>query len=155
MTIVKQYLSSRAFFFLAISTTLYLQEELEKEKDAKKAETARYEKEMEASARLQAAEKDRKTAARQKELERSAKVEKGRKETQRLLAKQQAEIDKKNVRRTDQCTSCLLCIHMEHFVTGLQLNYHDVFTDTAIHSDRLLWITLHCVKHWTHNFHIH
>ena len=121
---------------VSLSNLIHLQEELEKEKEAKKAETARYEKEMEASARLQAAEKDRKTAARQKELERSAKVEKGRKETQRLLAKQQAEIDKKKVRRTDQCTSCLLCIHMGNFVAGLQLNYHDVFTDMAIHWNR-------------------
>ena len=52
---------------------------------------------MEAAARLAAAEKERKAAARRKELERAEKVEKGRRETQRLLAKQQADIDKKKV----------------------------------------------------------
>lgn len=76
---------------------MYHQEEIKKEKEAKVAETGRYEKEMEAAARLAAAEKERKAAARVKEVERAEKVEKSRKETERLLAKQQAEIDKKKV----------------------------------------------------------
>ena len=74
-----------------------LQEDAEREKEAKKAELARYEKDVEAAARLTAAEKERKAASRLKELERADKVEKSRKETERLLAKQQAEIDRKKV----------------------------------------------------------
>ena len=72
---------------------------MEREKEAKKAEMARYEKEVEAAARLTAAEKERKAASRLKELERADKVEKSRKETERLLAKQQAEIDRNKVSR--------------------------------------------------------
>lgn len=53
---------------------------------------------MEAAKRLAEAEKERKHLARQREVERSEKVEKSRKETERLLANQQAEIDKKKVR---------------------------------------------------------
>ena len=52
---------------------------------------------MEAAARLAAAEKERKAAARVKEVERAEKVERSRRETERLLAKQQADIDKKKV----------------------------------------------------------
>ena len=80
------------------------QEELKREKEAKVAETARYEKEMEAGNRLAAAEKERKAAARVKEMERAEKVERSRKETERLLAKQQAEVDKKKVSSYVACS---------------------------------------------------
>lgn len=79
-------------------TVIYQQEEEEREKEAKKAEVARYEKEMESAARLLASEQERKQVARLKEVERAEKVEKSRKETEALLAKQQAEIGKKKVR---------------------------------------------------------
>ena len=79
------------------STDCMLQEEVQKEKEAKTAETARYEKEMEAAARLAVAEKLRRAAARAKEIERSKKVEKSRSETEQLLIKQQEEIEKKKV----------------------------------------------------------
>jgi hypothetical protein len=83
-----------------------MQEEIEKEKEGKKAEMARYEKEMEAAARLATAEKERKAAARVKEVERAEKVERSRKETERLLAKQQADIDRKKVRAPSAFELC-------------------------------------------------
>ena len=84
--------------FPNLEAASFLQEEVEREKEAKKAETARYEKAMEAAARLAAVEKERKAASRLKEVERADKVEKSRKETERLLAKQQAAgIDRKKV----------------------------------------------------------
>jgi len=43
-------------------------------------------------------EKERKAAARVKEVERAEKVERSRKETERLLARQQADIDRKKVK---------------------------------------------------------
>ena len=81
------------------------QEEAKREKAAEAAEVARYEKEMEAAARLAAAEKDRRAAARAKEVERAEKVDKSRKETHRLLAKQQADIDKKKVQHLERSTN--------------------------------------------------
>ena len=75
----------------------WTQEDLGREKEAKAAETVRYEREMEAATRLAAAEKERKAASRVKEIERAEKVDRSRKETERLLAKQQADIDAKKV----------------------------------------------------------
>lgn len=72
---------------------------MEKEKQARKAEAALHAREKEAAARLAAADVERRRVQRKHEAERAEKVERCRKETARLLAKQQAEIDGKKVRR--------------------------------------------------------
>ena len=51
---------------LASTALPVLQEEEEREKEAKKVEIARYEREMELAARMEAAEKERKKLAMQK-----------------------------------------------------------------------------------------
>lgn len=52
---------------------------------------------MEAAARVSATEKQRRALARAKEIERAKKVEKSRSETEKLLAKQQEEVERKKV----------------------------------------------------------
>ncbi|KAK9809663.1 hypothetical protein WJX73_001851 [Symbiochloris irregularis] len=72
-----------------------LQEQQEREETARQLEAARYQREIEMAKRDAVAEEQRRKAGYLLEQERMEKVEQARKETERILAEQAAEVDRK------------------------------------------------------------